>query len=96
VHAEIASVRLQRPGNGNGKYAWLVFNSESAYNELQKAKLSGKTLIVDHCGTKARNPEQQKRDRPVNPTVIFPYSICIDGLFAATSFRDKISSYDGL
>ncbi|EPB78340.1 hypothetical protein ANCCEY_02570 [Ancylostoma ceylanicum] len=72
LHADIESVR-HRKGTS---FAWFVFRTEAsckkAHSMLSAAKIDGKPLFVDFCGSKsAKAGTVQKEQKPINPLELY-------------------------
>ncbi|KAK6055990.1 hypothetical protein COOONC_06503, partial [Cooperia oncophora] len=72
LHADIETVRHRR----GSSFAWIVFRNEAActkaHGMLSKAKLGGRSLIVDFCGSRSsKAPANPKETMPVNPLELY-------------------------
>ncbi|PIO67486.1 hypothetical protein TELCIR_10763 [Teladorsagia circumcincta] len=84
LHADIETVRHRR----GSSFAWIVFRNEAActkaHGTLSKAKVGGKNVIVDFCGSKSsKAPATPKELMPVNPLELY-----INGLPANVTKED--------
>ncbi|VDM65748.1 unnamed protein product [Strongylus vulgaris] len=84
LHADIETVR-HRKGTS---FAWFVFRTEAsckkAHTMLSSAKIGGKPLFVDFCGSKsAKEGVVGKAPKPINPLELY-----INGLPASVTKDD--------